>query len=228
MDGSLLTRRGLELEEVVATLKARLRAGRYTLGHRLVEVDLMNDLDVSRAVVRQALHRMANEELIVIEPYRGAIVRSITRKDVEDIFEVLEPITVATSGLAAKRIDDDDNRKLAKELLEAAREVRKFSKFSGKFNILVQESMRFHDGLRQLCGNSRLRRMSEQIELQLFRIWYQDVTIEEDLNVQWVAGHEEILKAILDGDVAKAERVTRKYARKACALFLSFPDSVYE
>ena len=228
MNESLMTRRGFELEEVVGKLKARLKAGRYALGHRLVEIDLMKDLDVSRAVVREALHRMANEGLIVIEPYRGAIVRSITRKDVEEIFEVLEPITIAITSLAAKKIDQGNNRKLAEDLLETTRQIRKKSKVGGNFIGLAQESMRFHSGLRQLCGNDRLQKIAEQIELQLFRLWYQDVSVEEGLEARWVAGHEAMLEAILDGDIAKAESVTRNYAQKSCATVLKLPDSVFE
>lgn len=220
-------RRGKDVDAVVNIMRERLRAGRYAPGYRLVESDLMNDLGATRAVVRESLRILAAEELVDIEPFRGASVRTLSRREIEDIYDVLEPLTVAISRLAAERIDQGDNRRRAKASLEATRRFRAENDHRRAFTDIVAESARFHEVMRELCGNPKLKKITEQLELQLVRILFR--SIQEQNNVeQWTSHHDEILQAILAGDPAKAAELTSAYARENRQLIRSLPDWLFD
>ena len=68
-------------------------------GQRLIERELMEQLGVSRATVREVVARLASEGLVTIIPQRGAIVTVLTMEEAADIYEM----RVALEALAAHR-----------------------------------------------------------------------------------------------------------------------------
>lgn len=83
-------------EQVYQTLRQQLRAGAISAGSALQEVQLANQLGVSRTPVREALARLASEGLLATHG-RSFTVPSLTLADVEDIYELrflLEPAAI--------------------------------------------------------------------------------------------------------------------------------------
>ena len=76
-------------EEVYFELRRRIMSGELVPGTQLSPPDLAERYGVSRTPVRDALHALAQEGLVVVEPRRGYFVSRITVRDVEDIFENL-------------------------------------------------------------------------------------------------------------------------------------------
>ena len=68
-------------------------------GQRLIERELMEQLGVSRATVREVVARLASEGLVTIIPQRGAIVTVLTMEEAADIYEM----RAALEALAAHR-----------------------------------------------------------------------------------------------------------------------------
>ncbi|UUZ44198.1 GntR family transcriptional regulator [Janibacter limosus] len=73
---------------VYESLRSRILSGEHAPGSRLPEESLSEVLGVSRTPVRSALHRLADEGLVVLEPRRGAFVAEFTRADVDEVFEL--------------------------------------------------------------------------------------------------------------------------------------------
>ena len=67
-------------EIVYEELKRRIVTGEIPPGERMMEIQLSEDLGVSRTPVREAIHKLEKEGLVLIEPRRGAAV--IDRKSV--------------------------------------------------------------------------------------------------------------------------------------------------
>lgn len=68
-------------------------------GQRLIERELMEQLGVSRATVREVVARLASEGLVTIIPQRGAIVSVLSLEEAADIYEM----RVALEVLAVHR-----------------------------------------------------------------------------------------------------------------------------
>ena len=76
----------------VRSIRANLRPG------RLNEVELCNDMGVSRTPLREAIRSLATEGLVELQPNRGAIVSVVSREDVTEIL----PIVASLEGLGGR------------------------------------------------------------------------------------------------------------------------------
>ena len=74
-------------EQVYDAVRSQLRSGAIVAGQALQEVQLAEQLGVSRTPVREALARLASEGLLAADK-RSFTVPALTRQDVDDIYEV--------------------------------------------------------------------------------------------------------------------------------------------
>jgi DNA-binding GntR family transcriptional regulator len=73
---------------------------KFPPGERLKEVGLAQTFGVSRATVREALRILENRGLVSIVPQRGAQVTKLSRKELEDLFEIRGVLL----GLVSRRV----------------------------------------------------------------------------------------------------------------------------
>ena len=106
---------------VVEALRERILTGKVQSGERLVEGRLSEELGVSRMPVREALHTLAAEGLVTIEPRRGASVTSFGVDQVRELVEVRATLEGLNAKLAAKRHDPAQLAALEKILEEGTR-----------------------------------------------------------------------------------------------------------
>lgn len=86
-------------EQVVMQIRERVLAGAYPGGYHMNEAEVSASLGVSRTPVRAALTRLAAEGLLAYTPNTGYVVRSFSRSDIVNIYEV----RAVLFGLAAQR-----------------------------------------------------------------------------------------------------------------------------
>src|SRR5438876_8057985 len=106
-------------EEVVARLRHLLVEGDIPPGARVPERELCATLGISRTPLREAMKVLAAEGLVVLLPHRGARAARLTRKDLQDLFEVCQGLEAVAGQLACARISDqqlDDIAKLHAEM----------------------------------------------------------------------------------------------------------------
>ena len=72
-------------EAVYQTLRRAILTNKLQPGERLMELRLADELGVSRTPVREAIHLLERESLVVQEPHRGVIVAQITLKQLRDV-----------------------------------------------------------------------------------------------------------------------------------------------
>jgi DNA-binding GntR family transcriptional regulator len=111
-------------EYALRTLREALLDGTLPAGTRLIQSDLAAQLDVSVTPVREALRDLAAEGLVIFDPHRGALVRSLDLAEVKEIYELrmlLEPVMIrrTVSALAAAQIDRADQLRRQMEETES-------------------------------------------------------------------------------------------------------------
>ena len=85
----------LPLRDVVfQTLRQAILHGELKPGERLMEIHLAERLGVSRTPIREAIRKLELEGLVVMIPRRGAVVASITEKDLKDVLEVRRTLEI--------------------------------------------------------------------------------------------------------------------------------------
>lgn len=87
----------------VAELRAMILSGELRPGSRVPEVQLCEQLGVSRTPLREALRVLAAEGLVELRPHRGAVVTPIDPKEIAAVFEVMEALEALAGDLACRR-----------------------------------------------------------------------------------------------------------------------------
>jgi DNA-binding GntR family transcriptional regulator len=208
------------VEYIVQDIEQAIQSGRLAAGQRLVEPDLMRELDVSRGSLREALNRLAATGLIQIIPNRGAVVRRLTRKEVADRFQIRERLEGLAAALAAQHLDGGDNRA---RLQSAAHRT------GGQGHSIAEyrrENYVLHGTIAEISGNPQLVSMIRSL-------WLPTVMVELRNSLDdayWRASSEDhlrIVEAILAQDAAAAERAMTDHLRSQCEVILALPSRVF-
>ncbi len=91
---------------VAERLMAEIEDLTFKPDERLSEEAIAQRFGVSRAPVREALRLLAQEELVIIEPRRGARVRAYTPHEVSEMFEMRAVLYGLAAELFTLRADD--------------------------------------------------------------------------------------------------------------------------
>ena len=95
-------------EIVFETLREAIITGVLKPGERLMEVQLAEEMGVSRTPVREAIRKLELEGFVVMVARKGAYVAGISLKDVTDVFEIRAALEGLAACLAAGRASEED------------------------------------------------------------------------------------------------------------------------
>src|SRR2546422_7812129 len=149
---------GAVRERVLASLRQEIIAGSLRPGDRLVERELAERLGVSRVPVREAIRALVAEGFVHFETPRRAVVRRLTRHDVQELFELREALEVYAAGLAAARATPQDLAQV-QELLDLAATATE----AGDAEVITDVNSRLHDRIVAMAGNSLLTEALEPV-----------------------------------------------------------------
>ena len=86
-------------------------------GERLMEIQLADEMGVSRTPVREAIRKLELEGLVVMVPRKGAYVAGVSMKDIHEVYEVRAALEMLAVSLAAERITDEELDALERQVL---------------------------------------------------------------------------------------------------------------
>jgi DNA-binding GntR family transcriptional regulator len=165
----------------------------------------MERLGLGRTPVREALRTLAQEKLVEVYPRRGIVVAPVDVGDLSSLSEARLPLESLAAGLAAARAGDED-RAVARSLLAELPAVAA----AGDERRLIELDQRIHRHVYRCAHNPFLESTLSAYYTLSLRIWYlalERVALLDDA----VTEHEELLRAICDGDAGRAESVMRHH-----------------
>lgn len=104
----LLAQRDTLTEQIARHLGQQIITGHYKPGHKLRELEIARELEVSSNTVREAFHIVEKRHLVTIEPRRGAFVAEITPKQVSDLYDFMFTLFGELAIRATKQWRADD------------------------------------------------------------------------------------------------------------------------
>ena len=215
-----------DIDAAVEQLKRDILQGRFVPGQRLVEVDMMSHLDITRGRVRDVFKRLQAEGIVQLDKNRGASVRKVSREEVYNIFEVLEEVSILIIRKIGSRSEDEEMRRRLRESLDAARKFRDRSVNIIRVLDYMDENARFWGDLAELAGNPVLSDIRIRLQAPLFRLAMEGLTVGGSPE-QWIARHEEIISALLDSNITQAVHHARKSMHDVWKAILELPDSAF-
>jgi DNA-binding GntR family transcriptional regulator len=186
---------------VAGVLRERIAKGELTPGSRVVELEISRELGVSRSPVREALLKLAEEGLVAIFPYRGAIVAPLQR---ERLAELLE-FRLALEHFALDRLVERDDVPTLQALRKQVDAIREATR-KGNRKRAVDEDLAAHRTMVAASGNALLQHAYEGVLAQI-RL-YIDVTSARYARAEDLADeHDALLIAIERGDATAAREL---------------------
>lgn len=200
-------------QRVEVQLRQLVIDGTLRPGDKVVERAIAERFDVSRSPVHEAVRTLIHEGFLVAESPRRIVVRRLSRRDVEELYEVREGLEMTATALAALKASDTE-RALLHELLDeiaGTRDEARLHRLSADFHVL----------LTRMAGNSLLSSIAHPLEGRL-RWLYQQNSDWDRLLVE----HRAIADAVSSGDETEARRLAIEHARssRAHTLAMLFPD----
>ena len=190
-------------------IKRKILDNKWYPGYSILLPQIAEELNMSRTPVREALIKLEHEGLIRIFPRRGVIVEPLRMKDIIEIYDLMEILEGLEARLLAKQVKK--NHSLTKEMEKIIIEGKAFvDKNNLDINEWAEYDIRFHNFLRNRCGNQRLKSLGELINDQVYRARMITLKIRP-FPINSINEHNEIYKAIKNGDEYNAEIMARKH-----------------
>ncbi|WP_105385445.1 GntR family transcriptional regulator [Neorhizobium alkalisoli] len=196
-----LTLRERIYEEIVRLIVS----GELPSGVSIDEKALTEKLQVSRTPFREAIGTLAKEGLIEIKPYRGFFVRSFSRKEIEDLYELRKTLECFAVELAVPRMSDRDIAGLERVLDEAVAALER-----GDMQTYGVRDREFHETIAERSDNAALIETLSRLAMQI-QVCRTIANESRDLAQRAATERDEILKALRARDVAAASALMREH-----------------
>ena len=214
-----VSRSGETVERVAAELKAGIFEGRFAPGQRLISRDVVEQLGVSRSSLREAFRRLEADGLVDVIPNRGAVVRTLSPAEVQHVYQIREALEGYAAQMAARRIDEGENRSRFLSVLEQGRSHRE----RPAFQAFILDNRAFHQEIVRICGNPPMSELIDKYQLPVFMIQLRRIISVEQMICNSLDEHEDIAQAILAGDPAGAYDAMKRHLWHSADLILALP-----
>lgn len=154
------------IPDIQRLLRDEIISGAIPFGSRLRIDELAMRYGVSHMPIREALRELHGEGLVVIEPNRGARVRSVDLGFVEDLFDIRSAIETMLARRAAERRSKEHVRKLIE-----AQEVFEGFVNAADFTSVPKANRIFHSIINEAAGNPGALSLVDRHWLLVVALW---------------------------------------------------------
>jgi DNA-binding GntR family transcriptional regulator len=194
-------------EKIADRIRSDIIKGQYKSGERLVEPKLAQMLGISRTPIREALRQLESEGFIDIVPRKGAVVKELTLKDIDDLYAIKANL----EGLAAKQATGNITEK---DIIRLKNINEKFHSISHKNKNVIEEYLKynldFHDIFIKASKNQKLIEILEGLSKNFQRFKGFLVT-KAERSEEAYKEHIRIIEAFESKDEELAEKVVRQH-----------------
>ena len=203
------------VEQVVNAIVSEIVEGELPSNSRLIQDELARAYGVSRQPVQQALLLLRDRGLVREAPGRGLIVSPIDPDFVRKLYEVRAMLDGLAGRLAAER-----GGERAKIEGPAFLEAGRAAVTSGSLHEQIEADMKFHAFINELSENSLIGETTAPHWPYLRRVMGEVLRDDAQMPQSILGEHVAILDAIIAGDGARAEKLSRDHISRAAKIFV--------
>jgi DNA-binding GntR family transcriptional regulator len=195
-------------EHVFRRIQAAIVKGEIAPGSKISEPELARVYGISRGPLREAIHRLEGQRLLVRVPHVGARVVSLSYAELIELYEIRESLEGMACRLAAERMSQAEIDEL-RQVLEMHERDEAFQAGLGYYQ--QEGDFDFHYRIIQGSGNRTLTQMLCGELYQLVRMYRIQFSAIPNRPRQAFTEHHRILDAIADRDGELAELLMRRH-----------------
>lgn len=191
-------------------IQSAIVKGEIPPGSKISEPELVRAYGISRGPLREALHRLEGQRLLVRVPHAGARVVSLSHQELCELYQIRESLEGMACRLAAEHMTPQAIEEL-RQVLEAHERDEAFQAGRGYYQ--QEGDYDFHYRIVQGSGNQMLFRLLCDELYQLARMYRIQYSTTPNRPRQAYNEHHRILDAIAAGDGELAELLMRRHIR---------------
>lgn len=184
-------------------------SGRIDFGAQLRPDVVAEQLDISTTPVREALHRMEGDGLVVKVPYRGWFVRNFTEQEVRDLYEMRAALECFSVRLACERITDDEIGWLRQH--QAAGEAALLEGDMDDYRVYNRD---FHAAIMHSARNTYLTSLMGQLSLQGQILMARTIRLVGRPS-RAIEEHQDIVELLAQRQAGQAEQLMERHILSA-------------
>ncbi|MHA3770620.1 GntR family transcriptional regulator [Verrucomicrobiota bacterium sgz303538] len=193
-------------------IRRRLLIGEFAPGERLEYKKLAQELGVSTTPVREAVSQLASEGMLTLIPRLGAVVPTLGREEITELYGVREALESYAASAAAESCTSSHLEEI-RSLVEKMEGITGNFRMSGKaaltgaqLRAFLAADLAFHMAIIEAAGNRRLLKIAadSHAHARIFatdRMPHDQAALEE-ANLQ----HRAIYEALARRDSSEARR----------------------
>lgn len=186
-------------------IKEKILRGEISQGERIYEGRLAKEIGVSRTPVREALHALEHEGLLVSRPRSGYFVKPISKEEVYEICEIRKVIEGLALAWAIKRHKERLIRELRRNIELCEKRLK-----NNDVKSFVDMDARFHEIIADLSGSERILELARALRRHMLRYRIQSIYVKDNVE-RAIEGHKKILSAVEEGSEKKIEEALKSH-----------------
>lgn len=195
-------------------IKKLILDGEIRPGELIREADIAEYLHMSRTPVREAVRRLEAEEILFVRPGMGSFLKSLSAKDMKDVYEVRETLELIACRTALQKITDSEIAAL-KHAFVALSEQQFRNEFQNKENRLQKFNEldgAVHDLILERSDNDYIKILARHISFKAARYrvlsFQLSVALEESIR-----RHLELLNCLESRDEGRCTECIKEHIR---------------
>jgi len=204
MNGAELTR----AEQVFKRIQSAIVEGQIAPGSKISEPELAKRYGISRGPLREAMHRLEGQKLLVRVPHIGARVVSLSAKELIELYQVREALEGLACRLAAEHMPASEIDEL-RQILELHEQDAAFQAGVGYYQ--QEGDFDFHFRIIKGSGNAALTRLLGDELYQLMRMYRLQFASTPKRPRQAFIEHHRILDALAARDAELAQMLMQRH-----------------
>ncbi|MDX5475005.1 MAG: GntR family transcriptional regulator [Bacillaceae bacterium] len=196
-------------EMIYQIVKEEILDGKYEFGEKLVISRLAERFGSSEIPVREAISQLESDKLIEFKPHIGAVVSTISPKDIQEIFQLRANLEGLATKLATENLTDEQFM-----ILRNIIEESKFAAEQKEYEVFGRLNVDFHKLIYSACTNDLLIRTIDDLWSNTKR--YPSLFRENDEHIELsIVEHENIYSALINRDSELAESLMIQHKERA-------------
>lgn len=193
-------------EKILETIRDAILKGSLKAGERVSEPELAERFGISRTPIREAFRQLESEGYLEVIPRKGAVVASLSERDVEEFYAIKIILEGFAARMAAANLTAKDIERL-ESINERLRQIAREGDVKNFFRVHNE----FHEVFIKAAGNEKLYEMISQLVMRFKRLRLASLAQPGRMEIS-VEEHRNMIQAFKNHDGERADSLVRHTA----------------
>lgn len=186
-------------------LRSAIIKGVIPMGERINEKNYADALNVSRTPIREALHRIQDEDIVRHVPNFGIMVTQFSQKDVDEIYQIRHSLEILATVNATVLMTEEREAEMDKLLKDTEQ-----AQAEGRVRDVIEMSKRFNTMIYEFAEMPRLNSIQNRLRDYLIR--FRDISLMNDARRQLaIDEHRQIFEFMRSGNIEEMQELITEH-----------------